>query len=411
MKALFFVDNIPVVDMFMLVTRKLPSGWVSVFVDYNGTTKQSKNKLGEHIYETGIKHRLLGGYSKQAVAEVIVREKPNVMVLAREETNIVEHSIVELGKTMNIPTLLVPHGILYPMGVNVWETVGFLFRLEHLRILLGQGYRKLIKGNMPIGRLAKTGMFRISNDYKGGLFLSRYSGFTRVAAYGEVMGGVLLDYHVQPGNIVITGNPKFDVYCVSVDTHNNTLLLLTDYFVEFGLWNAKQRRNFVLDVLWVANKLSQNLKIKVHPVMESILDYEKIVRGEGVSVYQHEPLVELIGECDIGITATSSAGLEVMASGKSLVIYNPYRNVTPYRLSHGVSVASTKEELLEVIDGIIKNGISEGQKKLARNFVEKQVYGLYITKGFPDAITSKPADDIAVTPISHSLINSPRDSC
>jgi len=377
LKVIFFVDNIPIVDMFMPIIKKLPFGWVSVFVDYDGTTKQNKNRLGEHIYKTGVKHRLLGGYSKQTVADVIVREKPSIMVLAREETNMVEHSVVELGKTNNIPTLLVPHGMLYPMGANVWETAGFLFCLEHLRILLGQGYRKLIKGNVPIRQLVKTGIFRIGNDYKDGLFLSRYSGFAKVAAYGEVMREVLLDYNVQPENIVITGNPKFDVYCrVSRDTHNYTILLLTDYFVKYGLWTTKQRRNFALDVLWVANKLRQKLTIKVHPVMETMGDYRTITNGGGVSVYQYEPLAGLISECNIGVTAMSSAGLEVMASGKPLVIYNPYNNVTPYRLSHGVFVASTKEELLGIIEGIIKNGVNEGQKKLASDFVQKQVYKL-----------------------------------
>lgn len=361
----------------MPIIKKLPSVWVSVFVNYDGATKQNKDNLADYIRKIGIGYRLLSGYSGQAVVEVIAREKPDIMVLAREETNIVEHSIVELGKIENIPTLLVPHGMLYPMGANVWETVGFLFRLEHLRILLGQGYRKLLKGDMSIGRLVKTGIFRIKNDYKDGLFLSRYSAFTKVAVYGEIMKEVLLDYNVRPENIVITGNPKFDIYSrVNADTRTNAILLLTDYFVEFGLWNVKQRRDFVLDVLWVANKLSQSLKIKIHPVMESLWDYVKIVKSKGVSVYQHEPLKSLIDECDIGVIVTSSAGLEVMVSGRPLVIYNPYKNVTPYRLSHGVLIASTKEELLRVIEGIIKDGVNEVQKKFSRNFVQRQVYKL-----------------------------------
>ena len=72
----------------------------------------------------------------------------------------------------------------------------------------------------------------------------------------------------------------------------------------------------------------------------------------------------------------SSVGLEVMASGKPLVIYNPYDNPTPYHSESGVFVAYNVRELAMVVGEIIDGRVSDEYKKVAKAFVYDQVYKL-----------------------------------
>ena len=358
MKALFLVDNIPVVEMFEPIVAKLPVGWDAKFISYNGCTD--------------INCEPLGGENAKGVKELIEREKPDVIVLAREETNIVEH----LFATSGVPTLLVPHGALMPNDRRTWSNSDRYLKVEHLYKLFKQAYWRLIKGKIPIGRLIQTGLFRLKNDFRDGITLSRFDNYSKIATYGEAMRDILIEYKVNPCNIVITGNPKYHKYLNMGLNKSGKVLLITDYLVEFGLWSKKQMIDYLKDVCDVVYQLtSKNVQILIHPVHEDKREYNTIANRYNLTadIYQLE-LTRLIGECDMAITVLSTSGLEMMVAGKPLIIYNPYYNPTLYGENSGVYIAHTRSEFFYIIRGLLRDGMSESQKKLADAFVYQQTY-------------------------------------
>ena len=110
--------------------------------------------------------------------------------------------------------------------------------------------------------------------------------------------------------------------------------------------------------------------------MEDANDYIRIAHNNKLSLvlYQSEPLSEVINKCDIGITTMSSGGLEVLATGKPLIIYNPYKDITQYNDKSGVYYARNRDELLVVLNELIKNGMSDDKKKLSEEFIYQQAY-------------------------------------
>jgi hypothetical protein len=202
MKVLFLADNTPTIEMYQPIISQLKCDALIIKTD----------------------------------CSIIKKEKPNVIVMAREETTPEEHRIVDSG----VPTLLIPHGMLMPeVTKKLWGNGN---KTTHYKRLFLQAYYKVKHGETPL-RLLKTGLFRIRNDYKNGV-LSKYSGFTKIAVYGEAMKDTLIKYDVKPENIVVTGNPKFDKYYGKIRRNNGYVLLLTEYFVEFGYWTPKQRKEY-----------------------------------------------------------------------------------------------------------------------------------------------------------------------
>ncbi len=332
MKVLFFADNAPVEEMYQPIIDRLPCQSVVAKTDYR----------------------------------MIEREKPDVIVLAREETTQEEHKIVDSG----IPTLLVPHGMLKSGEGRMWGGDSRAFRLIHLWRLVVQGFRKLQKGDSP-WRLLKVGLFRMRNDFKEKGILSRYVGFTKIACYGEVMRDILLDYKVKLESIVITGNPKFDKYCGLPQSKDGYVLLLTEYLVEFGMWTVKQREQYVKAVYEAVRQCGLDLVVKIHPVLENKEDYEKLVEKWQFRLCQHENLCELVSKCDMAITLMSTAGLDVMVAGKPLIIYNEYSNPTPY--TSGVLYARGCLGLMLKIFQV-KNGLDNHFFDEAKKFVYQQAY-------------------------------------
>ena len=396
MRVLFLVDNVPAMEMFEGVIKSLPPGSESVFINYGEWTRQSRNAIGKCAEKMAIRCDLMGTHSRVGVASILRQENPDIVVMAREETTPIESRVLQLCRKRGTPTLLVPHGVILKGGESIWGVSRRIPRLHHFRLLLRQGKRKLLKGDkspQSVLRLLRTGLFRIRNDFQISGVLSRYTNYTQVASYGEAMSGVLVAFGVSPERIAITGNPKFDALWRT--TYKNringngrhtswgrpTVLLVTDYLVEFGMWSEQQRRDYVLSALKVVTDLRQvrgyefaELVIKIHPVNECVADYDKILRSTAVKVYKDAPIADLLPDCDVVITLLSAAGVEAMAAGKPLIIYDPYNNTSPYREEDGAFVAHDPEELRSVLETVVAGEIGQDRMEKAKDFVYKQAY-------------------------------------
>lgn len=358
MKALFVADNIPTIEMYLPIIKCLPSNCESRIVNYNGF----KLAKPECIY--------LRNESKNGINSLLKAEKPDVIIIAREETNNVEHFLAVSG----IPTVLVPHGLLMPNEKRLWGSDKNI-RANHLKKLLKQGYYKFKNGGISY-RLIKTGLFRIKNDFKDGETLSRYDSYTKIASYGSAMNDILIRYGVGANKLIITGNPKYDKYRIVNRKRSGRVLLITDYLVEFGLWSISQRIKYLKDICGIVNKITgKKLEILIHPVLENLDDYRKIIDRNDLqaNVYQLQ-LTRLINECDLVITTLSTSGLEVAVAGKPLIIYNPYDNPTLYDGNSGAYIAKTSYELAIILSKLKNGAVDSEQSKKSREFILKQAY-------------------------------------
>jgi hypothetical protein len=342
MKVVFMIDTIPIQEMFSPIIEKLDGKVEVKCFDY-----------------------------KVKVKDMVESVKPDLIIMAREETQVIEHELTTCG----IPTLLVPHGLSMHDEKRLWSNDGRFLRIIHLSKLLKQGWYKFKKRKNSLSYLIKTGIFRMWHDFKDRDALSQYSNYTKIAAYGNSMKDILIKYGVKPRNIVITGNPKYENYSES-KRKSGKVLLITDYLVEFGLWTEMQNIKYLQDVSDVVYDLtSKNVEVSIHPVLENKEEYYKAIKKYNIkaNVYQLE-LKKLINECDIAITTLSTSGMEVLITGKPLVIYNPYKNPTPYDNEKGVYVVRTKLELSEIIKDLLINGMSKEKNELCKTFVDQHVY-------------------------------------
>lgn len=343
MKVLFLEDTIPIKEMFTPIIDRLESVGIEC------------KKIGYNI----------------EVNEVLKKERPDLIVLAREETNPIEHQFA----VSNVPTLLIPHGLLMPNERELWTSNGSL-KLGHLIRLSRQFMHKIKKNSMPFWSLIQVGLFRLFNDFVDSKTLSKYNNFTKIASYGLKMRDILVKYKVNPENIIITGNPKYDKYVNVCREKSGRILLITDYLVEFGLWSEKQRLKYLQDVSEIVQELTlKRLEILIHPVLEDKDEYKKIIDKNKLFANVHQlELERLINECDIGITLLSTSGIEMMAANKPLIVYNPYHNPTLYYEDSGCYVANNRNELYSIIKHLIKDGMSESKQKLSKEFVYHQIY-------------------------------------
>lgn len=380
MEVLFLVDNIMAMRMFAPIIRTLPQNWECLFVNFDGYTEQGRAKVDDYAYELGVKCKQLKKHNKQSVGEMIDEEKPSVIVFAREESTPAESIFVGMSCERGIPTLFVPHGVLMAelAMMNLGKLGGKTFRIRHLLWLANQAYKRWRGGKISISRLIQIGLFRIRNDFQESDAQSRYDRYTKIATYGETMKEILLSRHVKPESIVITGSTKFDSYAKqSVRAEGQSILLFTEYPVEFGIWTVKQRAEYVLAICRLITLAPYTkLVIKIHPMIEEKNDYAKIVSHLicPPRIYQDEALPKLINECYLAMAITSSAGLEVMASGKPLVIYNPYEDETIYKESSGAYFAYNEDELRKVVGKLFKEGMDKEHKEMAEKFVYNHTY-------------------------------------
>lgn len=381
MKAIFMASIVPAIDMFMPIIRHIRSECECVFLNYEGWTHKSIESVKVYAESFGTRCRLLmeGERNRDGIWGILETEKPDILVFSHEETTITGTLMVELAREMDIPTLLVPHGMIsYLADRAIWRADRWYAQFFRLYLLARQAIIKFKMGRIYFLRLLRLGWYRIRNDFSNRSSLSRWDRYSYIAAYGDSMKEILIKYGAKPESIVVTGNPKFDAIC---QRRNNAskkeVLLLTDYMVEFGLWSSRKRRDFVLDVYRAVESLPEyKLVIKIHPVMENLRSYRAIIDGlpNPPRLYQKENVADLIADCAVAITVLSSTGLEAMVAGKPLVVYNPYHDVTHYKESDGIYFAYMENGLASVLRELASEGISDYKRKLMDEFIYRQAY-------------------------------------
>jgi len=391
MKIIFLLDNIPAIEMFVPIIKELPDSWEVLVINYDGWTRKSRAEIEQALQKLGLNYRTIEGHGRRNVEKLLQEEGSSVVVLSRDTTTPLEQLFIRCADSKHIPTLLVPHGMWTPQARKNWSLRAARAWMEHLNRLVFQGLRVKKAGDFSWGRLIQTSLFRLKRDLKRRPMFDGHGGCSKIAVFGDAMKELLISEGVGPEHIEVTGNPKFDFLYYAkesdyksklcetwgISSDHDIVLLLTDYFVEFGIWTTEQRKEFVMVIANAVAMLPRSkLVIKIHPAMESEADYLEIARGlpEPPVICRDIPLPELLSACSLAITVRSTAGLEAMAMAKPLLVVNLFNDITLFDEASGAIIVRNGDDLLSVLESVLYKGLSQEMKEAATDYVYQQAY-------------------------------------
>ena len=388
MKVIFLVDSIPNIDMFFPIIKEFPAGCEGLVVNLDRWAKQIEieNKLQEY----DIKYQTISGWKRSDVNKILTEMQPSVIVMSHDATIPVDPIFIKCAKAMGIPVLYVPHGMIVSQSWTGLNAEGFWNWILYFKMAVLGAYRLMQQGKVSRKRIIETGWMWIKYTFRHKM--EAHGEWTKTAVFGDDAKQNLISVGTNPNRIVVTGNPKFDYIfkfkhtaCKAkickkyhIKKGMDIILLLTDYLVECGQWKVNQRTVFVKAICEAVERLfpCSKLVIKLHPVAEKVSDYQAITKGFSNQsvICQNEPLWELLHTCRLVITIGSGAGLEAMAAGKPLVIFNPFNDKTPFDEASGAIVVKDKEDLLPKLKVVFSCGLSKGKKKVMDRFVYDHAY-------------------------------------
>jgi len=387
MKAIFLVDSIPNVEMFVPIIRELPADCEGIIINLDRWAKQKE--IENRLQDCDIKYKTIGGWKRKDVNEVLMETNPSVVVMSHDATIPIDPLFIKCANGKGIPILYVPHGMISAASWVGLNNKGFCNWLLYFKMAVLGVFRLMKSGRVSQKRIAETGWMWIRHTFRHKM--EAHGSWTKAAVFGDDAKRRLVSIGVSPDNVVVTGNPKFDYIVHSkedacrnsvrqrfhIADGENIVLLLTDYLVECGQWNMKQRLEFVRAACEAVAELPKTrLIIKLHPVAERIIDYQDIVWNSDYPavVCQSEPLWELLRSCKAAITVVSGAGLEVMAAGKPLIIFNLFGDESPFGEADGAYVVKYNDDLLLVLKSIISDGLPKDRKIAMGRFVYNHAY-------------------------------------
>ncbi len=226
-------------------------------------------------------------YYFEIFQRIIAEENVRSIVLTGQN-NIFEKCMIAAAKKMNIPVMIIQHGI----GMGTFKTVDV-----------------------------------IHNE----LF----------AVWGECFKESLLKLGLKEKNIVVTGNLAFDQIEEVADSrqHNQThkhVLVTTGCYIEDRFMEKETYFKIMRKVIGDLNQLEGKIIIKLHPREKYMEEYRKIIgdnpRFTVIRDTGKEEYNRLLTQSSIIITFGSSILLEAIALGKRTMIIDPFSSDSPLPL-------------------------------------------------------------------------------
>ena len=150
------------------------------------------------------------------------------------------------------------------------------------------------------------------------------------------------------------------------------ILIITDSLFEHGIWTSKQRDTFLRDLfLKLKNESNISFSLKIHPVNESFVYYEKLLDELQIktTIYQSENLWSVISNFDMVISyGYSTAHTEIAFSEMKMILLNDGVNLSRFPLveesidSGHIQYCSTLKNLIPTINSFFKSVLSPSEK-------------------------------------------------
>lgn len=198
----------------------------------------------------------------------------------------------------------------------------------------------------------------------------------KVAVNGIFDKNNLINRGVNPGKIVITGCPRFDILynklnnieeikdrvygCLSVNKNKDIIVFASSPTV---LNVRKEDKITLLSSVFTTIKQFQDkeLIVKLHPNEEDEYLHYKIaskVNIKNIKIIRDINLLDLLVSCDVLITAQSNVGIDAILAGKKLVIIYQNQNepdTMPFLNSGIASYINKVEDIEPMLNNIFYN--------------------------------------------------------
>jgi len=212
----------------------------------------------------------------------------------------------------------------------------------------------------------------------------------KIAVQGNFTKKILLKMGCNPKDIVITGQPRYDLLAnrkfdkdkvfKEFDLNpNKKLVLLTTQPMRF--WGGEGKEALIRGVLLAMKELTQyQLLIKLHPMEEKEYNfYARITKEIGVDakiVYDAD-IYELINACDVMVTGFSTTVFEAVILDKPVITINLTHkpDLMPYAES-GIAVGVSRvEDIKPAIKKALENtGLRKRLEKNRKKFIREHLY-------------------------------------
>lgn len=393
-RILFIVSSTAQVEMLCPLLIELHNYDVYAI---NIIKESRRSEMENSLLNLGICYETIDRYNPSCAKRLLDKIRPDIVIVGHDDTPM-DRLFVKSAASMDIPTLLVQDGILGPnkhllmKEARGIDRIGFC--LKFIATSLYRVPRFVNRRDVCLPQKFEILWFELKY---GARWNGVYPGFgecLKIAAFGETAKEFWISNGIDPGRVVVTGNPKFDrlyhsnsnncrenVYKKwNIPTDKNIILLLTQYFVEAKIWNPEQRRLFVHSVAnAVAELPNAQLIIKLHPPHEDVEDYNRIVKdlSSHPIICKYAPLADLLHACSLAITTSSTVALEAMALGKPVVIANLFGDGTgaSFFKNCGAPFVERAEDILPAMQKILYYPkIRDNMMASMAKFVYQQAY-------------------------------------
>lgn len=267
----------------------------------------------------------------ETVRHLIKTEDINAMLVPSDH-QVTEKTAVTVGNFMEIPTLMVQHGVwVEPLGIPITAS--------------------------------------------------------KMAVMGEIPKDYFVNLGESPDKLIVTGSSMFDGLLEKKFDKEKTLRMLNlkddKKIIVFTMQSFPREENEILlrSVLKAMKNLSDvQMVIKPHPIEDEEF-YKSLVNDIGATdtvVTKNVNLLELLNACDTLMTVTSTTALEAMILDKPVIIVNltGRDEAAPYVKNGAALGVYQSREIIPAIEKVLydkntREGLENARKKFIRDYAYK----------------------------------------
>ncbi|MGP8023794.1 MAG: UDP-N-acetylglucosamine 2-epimerase [Methanobacterium sp.] len=380
-KALIIVSSTAQIEMFRLIVDYLDDYSIK-FVNTEIFFMLPEMEYCFRRY--GLDFMSIDNWSMEIVYEILRSENPDIIVTGHDQ-NPMDILFIKACNELGLPSLTVQDGLL---AASRTINESFFYKLEYIFIPF-----RVLKLIFNPNRSFKYKINRLWFEYKYGgdySFVYGHGDSSKIALFGDTVKNMLISEGVSSERLEVTGNSKFDNLIqfkdplkkdflkekFEIPSDKKVILVLTQWFVEAGLWSKKDREYFIVEIAKACVNLKDvQLVIKLHPPYEKEADYREILKDLPISplIYNFQSLHEIICISDVVVSVSSTAALEAMALNKPLLIVNMDHGSKLFK-DGGVLFIEKQDQILNALEKLLYHPQEFVDEDKMRQFVFNQAY-------------------------------------
>jgi glycosyltransferase involved in cell wall biosynthesis len=329
-KALIIVSSIAQIEMFRFIVDHLKNYSIKFI---NTEIFFMLPEMEYCLRRYNLDYMNIDNWSMKSVQQILNDENPDIIITGHDQ-NPLDILFIKACNELDLPSLTVQDGLL---AASRTVNQSFFNKLSYLLIPF-----RVFKLFFNPTRSFKYKINRLRFEYIYGRnysFIYGHGDSSKIALFGDNTKNLLIGEGVSQDRLTVTGSSKFDNLIqfkdpfkkdslkekFGISSDKKVVLVLTQWFVEAGVWSKKDREYFIYEIAKACVDLKDvQLVIKLHPPYENEADYREILKDLPLAplIYNFQSLHEIICISDVVVSVSSTAALEAMALNKPVLIVN-----------------------------------------------------------------------------------------